>query len=139
MREGSTRYRTASLSEADQVVEAVAPLLRDEPREVLLCVLLDTKNRITGIVTLTTGTLHSSLVNPSLIFRPAILANCERVILVHNHPSGDPAPSLQDTQITRQAKEAGAALQIRLLDHIVIGFDDDGRPSYFSHSEKGLI
>ena len=84
-------------------------------------VTLDTKNKVTGYCRVSIGTLEASLVHPREVFKPAILNSASSIILVHNHPSGDPTPSRQDLQVTDAMKDAGKILGIDVLDHIVIG------------------
>jgi DNA repair protein RadC len=90
-------------------------------RERFLTLALDTKKRLLGVEEVSVGTLNSTLVHPREIFKALILANAESFICVHNHPSGDPTPSVEDREVTRRLKEAGALLGIPLVDHIVLG------------------
>lgn len=108
--------------------------LRDSRKELFLTLLLDGKNRITRKVEVSVGSLNQSIVHPREVFAPAVRESAAAVIFIHNHPSGDPAPSREDREITRRLKEAGEILGIRVLDHIIIG---DG--SYFSFTESGLL
>jgi DNA repair protein RadC len=107
---------------------------RDRRREYFLTLLLDGKNRIIREEQISEGSLNQSIVHPREVFSPAVKESAAAVILVHNHPSGDPAPSREDREITRRLKEAGDIMGIRVLDHIIIG---DG--SYFSFVEMGLL
>ncbi len=86
--------------------------------------MLNGKNDVLGFNVASTGSLTAALVHPREIFKPAILANAAALILVHNHPSGDPDPSPEDRAITSRLKEAGEIVGIRVLDHVVIGDDD---------------
>lgn len=92
-----------------------------EPDELMVLLTLDTKKQITGIFEVSRGTLNSSIVHPRDIFKRALLQNAAGVILVHNHPSGDPMPSKDDIEVTRRIEEAGKLLGIQLIDHIIIG------------------
>ncbi len=103
-------------------------------REQFLVILLDTKNAIIGFNVVSMGTLNGSLVHPREVFKPAILGNAAAVILLHNHPSGDPAPSTEDRTITARLRQAGDILGITLLDHVIIG---DG--TYASFAEQQLL
>jgi len=107
---------------------------RDRRREYFVTLLLDGKNRIILEEQISEGSLNQSIVHPREVFSRAVKESAAAVILVHNHPSGDPAPSREDREITRRLKEAGEVLGIRVLDHIIIG---DG--SYFSFVEQGLL
>ena len=90
-------------------------------REHLIVLYLNHKNIVNAIHTVSVGGLSSALVHPREVFKPAILTSSAGVILAHNHPSGDPAPSPEDIRITRRLIEAGKILGIEVLDHVVIG------------------
>lgn len=96
-------------------------LLRHEEQERLICVMLDTKNHFLGDVTVTIGTVNTSLISPRELFIEALAFHAVHLILIHNHPSGDATPSREDVSITRRIARAGELLGITLLDHIVIG------------------
>ena len=102
--------------------------------ENLWLITLDTKNNITGIFTVSTGSLNSTIVHPREIFKRAVLQNAASIIICHNHPSGDPAPSQEDINITKRIYDAGKILGIELLDHIIIGDN-----KYTSLKEKGVF
>lgn len=118
--------------------EDVAALFVNEMRhlekEHMVVLLLDTKNRVVDRETVSIGTMNSCLVHPRELFKSAIKRNAAAVILVHNHPSGDPLPSAQDREITRRLVEAGQIIGIEVLDHVIIG---DG--NFTSMKAKGLI
>ena len=102
-------------------------------QEQLRIVLLDTKNRVTRINTLYIGSLNTAVVRVGEVFREPIRANSASIVLVHNHPSGDPTPSPEDVQLTNMIAEAGHLLDIELLDHLIIG-----RNRFTSLKERGL-
>ena len=114
--------------------------VRTLDKEVFWVLHLDVKNRLKGRpAAVTTGLLDASLVHPREIFRDAVRSATAAVVLAHNHPSGDPSPSAEDVRITRQMVEAGRTLDIRVLDHIVVGKPGaDGQPRYVSMREEGL-
>lgn len=97
-------------------------------------IMLNIKNRVLKQVEVTIGTLNSSIVHPRDVFSEPIRSKCASIIMVHNHPSGDPTPSRDDIDLTNRMVEAGKILGIEVLDHIIIG---DGR--YVSFKEKGII
>jgi DNA repair protein RadC len=115
----------------------VATLLQVEmgllDHEQLRVVLLDTKNYIHRIPTVYSGSLNTAVVRVGEIFREAIRANCASIILVHNHPSGDPTPSPEDVRMTETVVQAGRLLDIEVLDHVIIG-----RYNWVSLKERGL-
>mgnify|MGYP000966318410 CR=1 FL=1 len=96
-------------------------------------VLLDTKNKIIGDRDVTIGSINSSIVHPREVFKEAIQRSAAHIILLHNHPSGDPSPSREDVQVTKRIIEAGELLGIPVLDHIIIG-----NGNYISLKEKDL-
>lgn len=105
-----------------------------EKREIFYVVLLTNKNRKIREVKVSEGSLTASLVHPREVYNPVIRESAAAVIFVHNHPSGDPAPSPEDLEITRRLKEVGEVMGIRVLDHVVIG-----RERYFSFSDRGIL
>jgi DNA repair protein RadC len=102
-------------------------------QEHLRVVLLNMKNQVMGVKDVYKGSLNSSLIRVGEVFRDAIKENCAAVIVVHNHPSGDPTPSPEDVRVTRDLVAAGKLLDIEVLDHLVIG-----RHKYVSLKEKKL-
>ena len=124
--------------------EAVADLLREECRpygvEHFYAILLNTRRRLLRKVHLTNGTLDAALVHPRDVFRPAVAANASAVILVHNHPSGDPTPSKADIAVTRDLIRAGNLLRIEVLDHVILGKRTEERErDYVSMKERGYF
>lgn len=107
----------------EDVHALVAPRLRDLPQEEFHVLLLNTQHRVLRTVLVTRGVLDASLIHPREVFRPAIREAAAAVVLVHNHPSGDPAPSGEDRAVTRTLARAGQTLGIRVLDHVIIGDD----------------
>jgi len=102
-------------------------------QEELRLVLLNTKNQVLSIPCLYKGSVNTSLVRTGELFRQAIRENCPALIVVHNHPSGDPSPSPEDVNMTKQMIEAGKLLDIAVLDHLIIG-----NGGYISLKEQGL-
>ncbi len=117
--------------------ELAAELLKYEmsalDQEHLMVVLLDTRNQLLRIVDVYHGSLNTSLIRISEVFRDAVRDNAASIIVVHNHPSGDPSPSPEDIAVTRAIVEAGRLLDIEVLDHLIIG-----KGSYTSLKAKGL-
>jgi DNA repair protein RadC len=121
------------------VCQLLAQDLRALTRESLRSLLLDTKYQLLRIEEISLGSLNESIAHPREIFRPALIHSAYAIIMVHNHPSGDPSPSEADRRLTRRAAEVGTLLQINLLDHIIIGGMQAGQPSYYSFKEAGLL
>ncbi len=108
--------------------------LRDMKKEVFIVVMIDQKNRLIKEETVSEGSLTETLVHPREVFTNAVRERAAAIAVVHNHPSGDPAPSTQDKNITRRLKSAATLLGIRLLDHVIVG---DGK--YFSFVEEDIM
>lgn len=116
------------------VHEIFGQRLQDLPVEEFHVAVLDSQHRLERDITVTRGLLNSSLVHPREVFREAIAENAAAIILVHNHPSGDPTPSPDDRITTEQLVQAGRVLDIPVQDHIIIG-----RGRYLSFAEAGLL
>lgn len=129
-----------SCSEVLTTPDAVAKLAVDYigldtfAEECMYLLALNIKNHVNGLAEVSHGTLNTSLVHPREIYKYAMTMNAASIILIHNHPSGDPAPSIEDIEVTKKLKKAGDLLGIKLLDHVIIG---DGR--FASLKEKGLL
>jgi len=121
------------LSSPQSVFRYVEPMVRLK-KEHLKGLYLDTKNRLVREEVISIGTLNSSPAHPREVFLPAVESSCAAVILVHNHPSGDPSPSDLDIELTRRLVEAGRILEIPLLDHVVVA-----RKGFVSLKEMGVI
>jgi DNA repair protein RadC len=123
--------------------EAVWDLLGSEmrslQRECLRVLLLDTKHHLLRMEEVSVGSLNESIAHPREILRPALLHPAYALLVVHNHPSGDPQPSTADLQFTRRLSEAAALLQIQFLDHIILGSSDNDRRPWFSFKKAGLL
>jgi DNA repair protein RadC len=121
------------------VCDLVGAEMRMLHKESLRVILLDTKYHLLRTEEVSLGSVNESIAHPREVFRPAIISSAYAVIVVHNHPSGDPSPSQSDHSLTRRLSEAAELLQIRLLDHIIIGAPADGREPYFSFKEAGVL
>jgi DNA repair protein RadC len=117
------------------VYDRCAPALRDLKQEEFHVLLLNTQNAVVRELVITRGTLDTSLVHPREVFRAAITECAAAVVLVHNHPSGDPTPSAEDRAVTMQLAQAGKLLGIAVLDHVIVG---DGRYVSFVEAQLGL-
>ncbi|HOC00801.1 MAG TPA: DNA repair protein RadC [Verrucomicrobiota bacterium] len=124
--------------------ERVADLLREQNRvytvEHFQVVFLNTRRRLIGMQNLSQGTLDTLLVHPREVFRRAIAVGAAAIVVVHNHPSGDPTPSEQDIKVTRDLVRAGQLLKIEVLDHVILGRRSDERPrDFMSLREAGFF
>jgi len=125
---------SAVIRTPEDVACRMIPLLRDRPIEVFTLLVLDAKNAVKCDLELSAGTLNASLVHPREVFKAAIDRMAASVIVVHNHPSGNPEPSREDIEVTRQLAEAGRIVGIPLHDHIIVAGD-----RYTSLAERGLL
>ncbi|WP_373232976.1 DNA repair protein RadC [Cohnella sp.] len=135
IREGGffTQPKVDSPEEAHLVFRQWAMEEMDREHLVVLC--LDTKHRPTALQTVAVGTLDSILIHPREVFKTALLANAASIICAHWHPSGDPAPSLEDVKITNRLMKAGEIIGIKLLDHLILGAGDH----FVSLQESGIM
>lgn len=123
-----------SFKRSSDVATSYLPLMRDLRKEVFKVLLLNRANRLIKEVTISEGTLDASIVHPRDVFREALLEPAAGIILIHNHPSGNAAPSEEDLRMTKQLVEAGRLLGIKVYDHIILAGE-----SYRSLADDGLI
>ena len=117
----------------------VGPEMRRLRKESLRVILLDTRYHLIRVEEISLGSINESIAHPRDVFRPAVISSAYAVIVVHNHPSGDASPSQTDHSLTRRLAEAAELLQIKLLDHIIIGASSEGNTGYFSFKEAGVL
>ena len=135
VKEEITNYlKTGTRFTAPRQVFDTFSFLMKETKEMFITLHLDGKNRIIVMDLVSIGSLNQSIVHPREVFKTACLSNAAALILIHQHPTGDPSPSSEDIAITRRLKEAGEIMGIKVLDHIIIGQDD-----YLSFVERGLL
>ena len=123
-----------TLRDARAVYEAFKERFEKADREEFIAIHLDGRNQVIGFNVVSIGSVTATLVHPRELYKPAILANAVALILVHNHPSGDPEPSAEDRALTMRLVQAGEIIGIKILDHVVIG---DGR--FASFAERQLL
>jgi DNA repair protein RadC len=132
VRERTDRYEC--LDNSLSVCEIARQLLSDAPTERFLMFMLNAKNRVLGFVEVSVGSLNAFVIHPRDAYRAAVIMGASAVVVAHNHPSGDPAPSREDRESTKRLALAGKILGIRLLDHVVVG--EDG---HYSFADAGEI
>ncbi len=130
----TVRLQEAEFDQPHSVANYYMERLRHEKRESFIVCMLDSKCRLLGDHVLSIGSANSSLVSPREVFIQALQAQAVSIIILHNHPSGDPRPSREDKQVTECIADCGRMLQIELSDHIIIGDNN-----YYSFREKGLL
>ena len=134
-RYGEKRLRTGEcFSNSMQIFEHFHLSLAELKQELFIAVLLDNKHRLIKEHLITVGTLNQSLVHPREVFAKAVEMRAAAIILIHNHPSGDPAPSKQDKDISKRLAETGEIIGIKVLDHLIIGAG-----GYFSFVDEMLL
>ena len=119
------------LSCPQDVADFLMPRLRYAAKEQFVVILLNNKNKVIGTEVVSEGSLSSSIVHPREVYAPAILHHAAAIMVAHNHPSGDPKPSTEDTEVTRMLARSGKVLGIPMIDHVIIG---DG--NYYSFLEN---
>lgn len=122
------------ITSPEAAAEVLLPALGGADRERCVAALLDTKHRLVEVVTVSIGSIDHTFMAPREVFRDALLANAAALVVAHNHPSGDPAPSQDDERITRRLVRAGELVGVELLDHIVVG---DTR--WISLARRGIV
>ena len=134
VREGSCEVDQNTIRTPEDVFAIMGPEYETAAVETAMMLALDTKNKVIGVFTISTGSLNASIICTRDVFQRAILVNAASVILVHNHPSGDPTPSPEDVALTKKLVEAGRVMDITVLDHVIVG---EGR--FVSLRERGQL
>ena len=137
----SKRSSQIFLDEPQKVWDYLYPEVRADTVEKVWVLCLDRKNKLIRAEPITSGTASGSLVHPREVFRPAIRHGASAIILAHNHPSGDPTPSSADLKVTKKILEASKAVDLSMLDHVIIGEPDSCPQSlgFYSFSDEGLL
>lgn len=138
-RAGREMLKSTPLDSPERIHAFFGPQLSILDHETLIVALLDIRLNFTSSVEISSGTLNETIAHPRDVLRPAVLRNAYGFVLLHNHPSGDPSPSHADRNFTKRLVEAAEILQIRFLDHVIIGRPQLGREPYFSFREAGLF
>ena len=133
VREESVPYRKP-LSAPDEIKDFAMEYLRDRDRELLMIACLDNRNKPLSFSKISEGGINGAVVDQRIIFKTALLAGASKIVLIHNHPSGECEPSALDVEATKKVCECGKILDVRVIDHLIIGDD-----CYFSFFENGYI
>lgn len=140
---GNRARREAALGEPldtpERIFEFCAPDMQNLSTEMIRVLMLDARLRFAAQRDISIGTVNETIAHPREIFAPVIRRSAYAMALVHNHPSGDPAPSEADRRLTRRLADAAALLQIRFLDHVIVGLAAPGRAPFFSFRAAGLL
>lgn len=131
--EGLKEYKPMRFEKSQNVYREFKKLVESD-KEKFYTLMLDMKNCVIGVELVSQGSLDSAPVHPREVYKSALLASAASVVFVHNHPSGDPDPSISDREITKTLEEAGKLFSIRVLDHVIIGLE-----RYYSFADKGEL
>lgn len=134
IKDGSFKSEIKKITKARDAYELIRPMMENLPVEYFQIIMLDAKCQVIGTSLVTIGTLNETAISPREIFQRALISNSMSIILVHNHPSGDPTPSREDIELTKLIMEGGKILHITVLDHIIVGDD-----KYISLKEGGYV
>ena len=133
------QINTIPLDTPEQIHRFFGPQMQHLPQEQVMVVGLDTRLRHINTTVVSVGTVSEATAHPREVLRPVIARAAYAFILLHNHPSGDPSPSSADNSVTRRIADAASLMQIRLIDHIIIGRAEAGRSPYYSYREAGMV
>ena len=137
----TSRQESPLLNRADLIAAFMTPIAMGLEIEKFWVLCLNRKNRLIKRVEVTSGTATSALAHPREVFRAAVRESATGIVCVHNHPSGDPAPSAPDMHVTRMLREAAKAVDIQLVDHVIVGraASDPLAKGWFSFTEAGIL
>jgi DNA repair protein RadC len=121
VRDGSYKSPSKAITSPPDAFSILEGYMQGLDREHFVVLLLDIKNKVIGINTVSIGNLDTAIAHPREVFKPAILSNAASILLAHNHPSGDPEPSREDVALTNRLVEAGKILGIDVIDHLILG------------------
>jgi DNA repair protein RadC len=133
------QMRDISLETPALIHDFFGPQMRHLSQEQVVVAVLDARLRHVGTTIVSVGTVSESSAHPREVLRPVITRGAYGFVLLHNHPSGDPSPSRADELVTRKLVEAAALMQVKFLDHVIIGRPSPGRSAYYSFREAGLV
>lgn len=135
----SENLRKERIDSPERIFQLLGFEMRVLNKESLRVVLLDTRYQLMRVEEISSGTVNESIAHPRDIFAPVFMAAAYAFVLVHNHPSGDPAPSEADRNLTTQLGKASKLLQVHLLDHVILGSADNGRTPWYSFKQAGFL
>jgi DNA repair protein RadC len=135
VRENDVNYPNVKISSPQAVAGLVAKYIGFPDREIFIVLAINTRGYVTGIHTVSVGSLDTTIVHPREVFKFAVLSNASFIVVAHNHPSGDMTPSSHDIELTKRLKESGEIIGIDLSDHIILGHDGN----YLSFKDKGIL
>ncbi len=133
------RVVTVCVDEPRVVCQLLAQELHGLTHETFRVLLLDVKCRLIRIEEVAVGSLSGVVAHPREVFRPALMHSAHAIVVVHNHPSGDPTPGEKDKRLTKYLIAVGETLQVVVKDHVIIGGMQAGQPRYFSFKEAGSM
>ena len=134
VKESSVKYENRRIKNPWDAYKIFKDYIDDSNKEMFVLMCLNNKNEPTHISTISIGSVNESIATPAEVFKVALLSNANKIMVCHNHPSGDPQPSESDRRITERLYDSGAIIGIKLLDHIIIGDD-----VYYSFKENDEV
>ena len=135
----TTENNEVYISDSKSLFNYISPSIIDLPHEEFWAIFLNIRNKVIFKQRISSGGITSTAVDIRLIFRTALEKNAVSIIVSHNHPAGSIIPSTIDKQLTQKMIDAGKTLNIPLVDHVIVGIDDNRRPNYFSFRDAGLV
>ncbi len=133
------QLRDVPLDTPERIHDYFGPQLRHLPQEQLSVATLNSRLHLSSVTVISLGSVNETTAHPREIMRPVIARGAYGFIMVHNHPSGDPSPSSADEKITRRLVEVAEIMQVKFLDHVIVGRPSDGRKAFYSFREMGII
>lgn len=133
------QIQTQNITQPEQLAEYITPLLQHEQVEVLMCLPVNSRHQILSMHEISRGTINQTIAHPRDILQPCLIKQAYGFFIVHNHPSGNPEPSSADDQLTAKLKDAAELLEIKFLDHLIIGQSQNGEANYYSYQSQGKL
>lgn len=130
---------TQSITQPQQLADYIIPLIQNEQVEVLLCLPVNSRHQILSMHEISRGTINQTIAHPRDILQPCLIKQAYGFFIVHNHPSGNPEPSPSDNQLTAKLKEAAELMEIKFLDHLIIGQNQNDKSNYYSYQNQGKL
>ena len=133
------QLQTQNITQPEQLAQHITPLIQHEQVEVLLCLPVNSRHQILSMHEISRGTINQTIAHPRDILQPCLLKQAYGFFIVHNHPSGNPQPSPADDALTAKLGKAADLLEIKLLDHLIIGQNQNNEPNYYSYQNEGKL
>ncbi len=133
------QIQTQNITQPEQLADYMIPLVQHEQVEVLMCLPVNNRHQILSMHEISRGTINQTIAHPRDILQPCLIKQAYGFFIAHNHPSGNPEPSSADDKLTAKLKDAAELLEIKFLDHIIIGQNQNGKANYYSYQSQGKL